>query len=131
MSQITQSDPMSSTEPQRRSAEPRTQMTSLFTFNQETLVRVTGLSWLAFGILDALIGLRFLLKLMAANSSNLFASFIYAITEPALWVFRGLTTTPTFDGIVVEFFDLFAIAVYALIGWVIIRVLWLLFARLR
>jgi uncharacterized protein YggT (Ycf19 family) len=111
--------------------EPRTSFSSLFTFNQETLARVSGLIWLAFGILDGLIGLRFLLKLMAANPNNPFAAFIYIVTEPALWIFRGLTATPAFQGIEIEFFDLVAIGVYALLGWVIIRVLWLIFARLR
>lgn len=131
MSQLSDTDRLKSTEPHRRTEDAKTSLSSLFTFNQEMLVRVTGLIWLGFGILDGLISLRFLLKLMAANPENPFASFIYAITAPALWVFRGLTTTPSFEGIVIEFYDLIAIAVYALLGWVIIRVLWLLFARVR
>ena len=131
MSQISQPEQMQSTEPHRRVEERRTSLSSIFAVNQETLTRVTGLIWLAFGILDGLIALRFLLKLMAANPANPFAAFLYTITGPALWIFEGLTSSPSFQGIVVEFFDLVAIAVYALIGWVIIRVLWLLFARLR
>lgn len=131
MSQLSHTHEVGPTEPNPRVAPARTSLSSLFTVNQETLVRVTGLIWLAFGILDGLIGLRFLLKLMAANPANPFAAFLYAITEPALWIFRGLTTTPSFEGIVIEFYDLVAMAVYALLGWVIIRVLWLLFARLR
>ncbi len=131
MSQISHTNDVGSTEPNPRTAQASTSLSSLFSFSQETLVRVTGLIWLAFGILDGLIGLRFLLKLMAANPQNPFAAFLYAITEPALWVFRSLTTTPSFEGIEIEFYDLIAISVYALIGWVIIRALWLLFARLR
>jgi YggT family protein len=136
MSQISHTHDVGSTEPHRHvvpvvPVEPRTSLSSLFTFNQETLTRVSGLIWLAFGILDGLIGLRFLLKLMAANPNNPFAAFIYIVTEPALWIFRGLTATPAFQGIEIEFFDLVAIGVYALLGWVIIRVLWLVFARLR
>jgi YggT family protein len=121
----------STTEPHRHVPPARTSLGSLFTFNQETLVRLTGLIWLFFGVLDGLIALRFLLKLMAANPENPFAAFIYTITAPALWVFQGLTTSPSFEGIVIEFFDLIAIAVYALLGWVIVRALWLIFARLR
>lgn len=132
MSQVSQSQEMQSTEPHRRADDRRTtSLPVLFTFNQEMLTRVTGLIWLGFGVLDGLIGLRFLLKLMAANPANPFAGFLYTITQPALWIFQGLTTTPSFEGIVIEFYDLVAIAVYALLGWVIIRVLWLLFARLR
>ena len=103
----------------------------LFTFNQDTMRRLTGLIQLSFGILNSLIALRFLLKLMAADPGNLFASFIYTITAPFLWVFIGLTRTPSFEGIIIEFYDLIAIAVYAMLGWVIIRVVWLMFGRLR
>ena len=86
---------------------------------------------LAFGVLNGLIGLRFLLKLMAANPANPFASLIYFITTPFLWMFQGLTRTPTFEGIEIEFFALIAIVVYALIGWVIVQLLWILFSRTK
>lgn len=103
----------------------------LFTFDQASMRRITGLIQLSFGILNGLIALRFLLKLMAANPGNVFASFIYTITYPFLWVFLGLTRTPSFEGIVIEFYDLIAIAVYAMLGWIIVRLLWLMFGRLR
>ena len=113
--------------------DPRAQtsLDRLFALNQETLSRVTGIILLGFTILGALIGLRFLLKLMAANPANAFANFIYTITAPFLWAFEGLTTNPSFQGITIEFHALIAIVVYAMIGWVIVRVLWLLFARVR
>ncbi|MBI1793706.1 MAG: YggT family protein [Chloroflexi bacterium] len=109
----------------------QTSLAELFTFNQETLRRITGLIQLSFGILNGVIALRFLLKLMAANPDNPFASFIYIITAPFLWIFSGLTRNPSFEGIVIEFHDLIAIGVYAMLGWVIIRVIWLLFAHVR
>ena len=109
----------------------QTSWSELFTFNQDAMRRITGLIQLGFGILNGLIALRFLLKLMAANPSNIFASFIYTITAPFLWIFLGLTRTPSFEGIIVEFYDLIAIAVYAMLGWIIIRVIWLMFGRLR
>ena len=43
----------------------------------------------------------------------------------------GLTSTPTFEGIVIEFYDLIALAVYAAVCWVIIQFIWILFARLK
>jgi hypothetical protein len=100
-------------------------------FNQEDLKRLTGMIQLGFGILNGVIALRFLLKLMAANPANPFASLIYTLTYPFLYLFLGLTPTPSFEGIEVEFFSLIAIAVYFLLGWVITRVIWLTFARLK
>jgi YggT family protein len=111
---------------------PVTQRTAAFpvlTLGQDTLRRIIGLIQLSFGVLDGLLGLRFLLKLMAANPDNPFALLLYFVTDPFLWLFKGLTRTPTFEGIVIEFYDLVAIAVYAMLGWVIIQLIWILFAR--
>lgn len=112
--------------------KPVTQKTStlpVLTIGQDTLRRITGLIQLGFGILESLIGMRFLLKLMAANPTNPFAQLVYFLTEPFLLLFKGLTRTPSFEGIVIEFYDLVAMAVYAMLGWVIIQLLWILFAR--
>ena len=103
----------------------------LFTFDQDSVRRVSGILVLGFGILNGLILLRFMLKLMAANPANAFASFIYTITAPFLFVFQGLTANPSFEGITIEFHDLIAVAVYAGLAWVFVRLVWLLFARFR
>jgi hypothetical protein len=133
MTNLGSTDRMRTTNENRPTTPPpaQTSLSELFTFNQETLRRITGMIQLGFGILNALIALRFLLKLMAANPVNAFASLIYFITEPFLWMFSGLTQNPSFEGIVIEFHDLIAIGVYALLGWVIIRVIWLLFAHVK
>jgi uncharacterized protein YggT (Ycf19 family) len=68
---------------------------------------------------------------MAANPNNAFAQLIYFLTTPFLWMFQGITYTPTIGGIQIEFFSLIAIAVYSLIAWIITQLIWLLFARLR
>ncbi len=114
-----------------RSVTSRTSTVRVFAINSETLRRITALIQLAFGVLNGTIGLRFLLKLMAADPQNPFASLIYFITQPFLWMFQGLTRTPSFEGIEVEFFSLIAIVVYALIGWVTVQLLWILFARMK
>jgi uncharacterized protein YggT (Ycf19 family) len=100
------------------------------TISTATLRRITGLIQLAFVILNGLIALRFVLKLMAANPNNPFAQLVYFLTAPFLWMFQGITYTPTFGGIQIEFFSLIAIAVYSLIGWIIVQLIWLLFSRL-
>jgi len=109
----------------------RTAALRVFVLSEENLRRITGLIQLSFGVLNGLIGLRFLLKLMAANPANPFASLVYFITTPFLWMFQGITRTPSFEGIEIEFFSLVAILVYALIGWIIIQLLWVLFSRMK
>jgi len=102
-----------------------------FVISQDSLRRVTLLIQLAFGILNGLIGLRFLLKLFAANPANPFAQMIYFVTAPFLWLFQGLTGTPNFAGVEIEFFSLIAIVVYTALCWVIVQFIWILFSRLR
>ncbi len=116
-----------------RALEPRTGIADLdsYGWNQATLRRVTGLIELATLVLNSMIGLRFLLKLMASNPNNAFAQLIYFLTAPVLAVFVGLTSTPAFQGIVIEFYDLIAILVYFVLSWAAVRLLWILFARLK
>lgn len=89
--------------------------------------RVASLVWVLLGILEAFIGLRILLKLIAANPSNPVANLVYSVSEVFLWPFRGLTTTPSFENIVLDIPAIIALFVYALVGWVIVRLVWLLF----
>ena len=118
---------------QSRPMRPRTDLPEIGAFgtSQDTLKRVTGLIELGTVVVNSMIGIRFLLKLMAANPSNVFAQMIYFLTAPFLAVFVGLTSTPTFEGIVIEFYDLIAIVVYFALGWAVIRILWILFAKLK
>ena len=89
--------------------------------------RIAQLIWLLFGALEALIGLRVVLKLIAANPGNPFARLVYAFTDLFLWPFRGLTIAPSFNGMVLELPAMIAILVYALAGWLLVRLVWLLF----
>lgn len=82
---------------------------------------------LLFGALLVLIGLRVLLKLIAANPANPVAALVYAFTDLFLWPFSGLTVTPSANGMVLEIPAIIAIFVYALVGYIIVRVVWLLF----
>src|SRR5512145_623029 len=49
--------------------------------------KATQLIWLGLGILEVLLALRFFLKLIAANPSNLFASLLYSFTDLFLFPF--------------------------------------------
>ncbi|MHB1294038.1 MAG: YggT family protein [Anaerolineae bacterium] len=93
------------------------------------LVRSTRLVWLVFGILDAMIGLRVLLKLIAANPEAGFAQFVYNTTEVFLAPFSGLTSTPSAGGAVLEIPSVIAILVYALLAWGIVKMIWIVFDK--
>jgi hypothetical protein len=89
--------------------------------------RAAQFVWLLFGILEGLLGLRFFLKLIAANPSNPFANLIYSFTDLFLWPFAGITGTPSTGGMVLEIHTLIAMVVYALVAWALVKLIWILF----
>ncbi len=91
------------------------------------LRKVSQVIWLLFTVLELLIGLRVVLKLIAADPNNPFANFIYRVTSIFLQPFFGLTATPAAGGVVLEVPAIVAMFVYALIGWLLVRLIWLLF----
>lgn len=90
-----------------------------------TVDRVVQAVYLAFGVLEGLLAIRFILKLLGANPAAGFASFIYNMTAPFLSPFAGIFGTPQSNGSVLELHTLVAIVVYALVAWLIARVIWL------
>ena len=98
---------------------------------QIILRKATRFIWWATGIVEGLIGLRVILRVMAANPGNPFASFVYAITNVFLWPFQTLVANPSSDGIVLEISSVIAMMVYLVLAWVEIELLWLLMGRER
>jgi hypothetical protein len=99
--------------------------------NRARVYNVQQVIYLVFGILEGLLALRFVLKLLGANPHSGFASFIYGITAPFMAPFIGVFGEPSAGGSVVEFNALVAIAVYALISWVLVKVVWLVAGETR
>lgn len=89
--------------------------------------RIAQLIWTLFGFLEALFAFRVVLKLIAANPNNSFAALIYQFTDLFLRPFRGLTVVPSVEGMVLEIPAIIAMFVYALLGWLLVRLVWLLF----
>lgn len=77
-------------------------------------------SLLAF--LEILLGLRFFLKLIAANAESGFSVFIYGVTALFAEPFANLIGTPAYEGMVFEATTLIAMVVYALVFWGIVQV---------
>ncbi|WP_347549020.1 YggT family protein [Pseudalkalibacillus hwajinpoensis] len=77
---------------------------------------------LIFGIIEAILGIRILLKLFSANSAAPFVQWIYDTSAPLLYPFRNIFPTTEFSGgFVVEFSAVFALIVYSIIGSLIVR----------
>ena len=87
------------------------------------LFQINRIMWTVLGILEILLGLRFMLKLIAANPGSGFAVFIYGITGAFTAPFNALLGTPPGGGSILEVTTLIAMAVYALLFWVLVRVI--------
>lgn len=93
--------------------------------------KLTQLVWLGLGILETLIVLRIALKLIAANPDSPIVALIYGFTSLFLFPFEGMTQTPAVGGMVLELSSMFAMVIYALIGWAVERIIWVIFYRPR
>ncbi len=79
--------------------------------------------YLLFGIVEGLLGIRFVLGLLGANPGAGFAQLIYSITAPFMAPFVGLFGQPSAEGFVLEWNALVAILVYALLAGLLVKLL--------
>lgn len=72
--------------------------------------------WFIIGVINTIIGLRFVLLLFGANRDVPFTDFIYRISEPLVAPFAGMFGQPVYGRAVFELSSLFAMLIYTLIG---------------
>lgn len=89
------------------------------------LYRGTQIVWYILGLIEILLLLRFVLKLLGANSGAGFTSFIYGVTyiftAPFLSVFRVTSV----EGSIFEWTTILAMLVYWLIAMGVIKLLFM------
>src|SRR5258707_5489664 len=88
--------------------------------------RASQILYLLLGIVETLILIRVVLKLLAANSGVGFVRFAYVVSAPLMAPFQGIFPTPVSHNSVLELSSLVAIAVYALVAWGIVRMVFIL-----
>jgi uncharacterized protein YggT (Ycf19 family) len=93
------------------------------------LDRVSSVIWFVVGMLEIAIGLRVVFRLLEANQSSGFVTFIYNVTEPFVRPFQGIFTDPASEGDVLDTAALLAMVIWAVVAWGIVRLIWLLFDR--
>lgn len=78
-----------------------------------------------FGIIEILLAIRILLRLFGANSAAPFVNWMYETTAPLLAPFQNIFPTPVLDGqFVLELSTLFALVIYALLGYLIMELIY-------
>lgn len=88
---------------------------------QHTIARVV---WYIADVILILLGLRFVLSLLGANTTNAFANCVYTVSYPFVAPFFGLFSHDQVYGVAhIEIYTLVAMAVYALVAWGIARLI--------
>ena len=85
--------------------------------------------WICAAVVEALIGLRVVLKAIGANPDSPLAGFAYNGAALLLTPFYGLTGSPTAGGSVLEVPSIIALLLYAFLAWGVVRIIRLLFDR--
>jgi uncharacterized protein YggT (Ycf19 family) len=94
-----------------------------------TRYRAIHVVWFLAGLIDVIVGLRFLLKLFGAAPAAPFVSLVYGISEPLVAPFRGIFPTTGQGAFVLEPASLVAILIYPLIAAGIVGIVRILSGR--
>lgn len=88
--------------------------------SQLIVILINGVTCLIEGVL----GLRIILKLFNASTIAPFVNWVYETTDPLLTPFSGMFPAPKITGgFVIEFSALFAITIYAMIGYLVAEII--------
>jgi uncharacterized protein YggT (Ycf19 family) len=93
--------------------------------------RLTQLIYWVFALVEGLIVVRLVLKVLGANPAAGFAQFIYGITTPLVAPFVGLFANQTYQSSVLELSSVVALIVYALVAWLLGKLVWILAGESR
>jgi NAD-dependent oxidoreductase involved in siderophore biosynthesis len=102
-----------------------------FQARRQTAYKLVQGIYLLFGSIDALITIRVLLRVLGANPSASFAQWIYGMTDRLAAPFAGLFSPVRVASSVLEPNALVALAIYALLGWQLGKMTWLVIGETR
>jgi len=96
--------------------------TSYTSSTTKSLYKGTQIVWYVLGLLEILMVFRFVLKLLAANASAGFTSFIYGATNIFVAPFNNVFSLSRVEGSIFEWTTLLAMLVYWFIAIGIVKI---------
>lgn len=90
---------------------------------EKIMYRLTRIVWYVFGLIEALLLLRFVLKLLAANAGAQFTQIVYSLSSVFVVPFQYVFGTPAVGGSALELSTALAMIVYWMIAWGIIKLI--------
>jgi hypothetical protein len=92
------------------------------------VTRVKQVIYFIFGVINALLVLRFVLLLLGANEVSPFVTLIYGLSRAFVLPFRGIFAEPDLGVSVIEWAALVGIVVYSLVAYGLARIVELIYA---
>lgn len=83
---------------------------------KKVIFRLYQVIWYVLGIIEVFLLARILLKLLGANLSSGFTSFVYSASAPLALPFRGVLGVTTSQESVIEWSTIIAMLVYAVVA---------------
>jgi hypothetical protein len=83
--------------------------------------RATQVVWYVAGLIEVVLGLRFILRLIGANPAAGFVDFVYGLSAPFVAPFNNIVHNARIEGSVFDWNTLIAMAVYWIAAWAIVR----------
>ncbi len=87
------------------------------------LYRTSQIVWFILGLIEILLALRFVLKLLGANTQAGFTQFIYGVTGVIAGPFYLVFKVSQVQSNIFEWSTLLAMFVYLVVAWLIVKVL--------
>ena len=91
--------------------------------------RATEIIYLVFGIVNGLLFVRLILKMLGTNPDAPFSSFVYGLTDFFLGPFKALLPATVSGRSIFEPTVLIAIIIYALLAWVLAKIVLIAYSR--
>jgi len=87
---------------------------------KKAIFRTYQVIWYIVGIIEVMLAFRIVLKLLGANTSSGFTSFIYAVSNPFALPFAGILGVTGISSMVLEWSTMIAMIVYAVLAYGIV-----------
>lgn len=91
--------------------------------SEEKMYRTTRIVWYVFGAIEAILVLRLILRLLAANQGAAFTEFVYSLSGVFIAPFRFVFATPAVGGSALELNTILALIVYYMLAWGIVKLI--------
>ena len=91
--------------------------------------RAIEIIYLVFGIVNGLLAVRLILKMLGTNPDAPFSSFVYGLTDFFLGPFKALLPATVSGRSIFEPTVLIAIIIYALLAWVLAKIVLIAYSR--